>query len=88
MQWQYDECHEDTCYVKVIVNTGDNNKVIGLHIMSPNAGEICQGFAVAMKCGLTKDKLDECIGIHPTIAEEFTILKTVKGEGSAKKTSC
>jgi len=37
--------------------------------MGPNAGEVMQGFAAAMKCGLTKELLDSTIGIHPTTAE-------------------
>jgi len=55
--------------VKVIVNTVDNDRVVGFHILSPNAGEITQGIAVAIKLGLTKQNLDETVGIHPTIAE-------------------
>ncbi|MCQ2817602.1 MAG: FAD-dependent oxidoreductase [archaeon] len=88
VNWTYDSCNEDTCYIKVIVNKADNNKVIGIHILAPHAGEICQGFSVAMKCGLTKDKLDTCIGIHPTIAEEFTTLDAIKGESTGKKGGC
>ena len=42
---------------------------MGFHFLGPNAGEVTQGFAVAMKCGLTKTTLDSTIGIHPTCAE-------------------
>ena len=42
---------------------------MGLHITSPNAGEVMQGFACAIKCGATKVDFDRTIGIHPTIAE-------------------
>lgn len=52
------------CFVSVL-----KNRVIGFHILGPNAGEITQGFAVAMKCGLTKQLLDDTIGIHPTCGE-------------------
>ena len=47
-----------------------------MHIASPNAGEIIQGFAVAFKKGLnlTHEDLLDCIGIHPTIAEELVSL--------------
>jgi thioredoxin reductase (NADPH) len=65
--------NEDTGYVKVIVNTADNNRVIGFHILSPNAGEITQGVAVAIKCGVTKEQLDDTVGIHPTVAEVMFI---------------
>lgn len=42
--------------------------IVGLHYAGPNAGEVMQGFAVAMKIGLTKEMLDETIGIHPVAA--------------------
>ena len=41
-----------------------------------------------MRCGLTKEKLDETIGIHPTIAEEMTTLEVTKDMGDGKKTGC
>lgn len=44
-------------------------KVIGLHVLGPNAGEITQGYAVAMKVGVTKQDFDDTIGIHPTCSE-------------------
>ena len=44
-------------------------KIIGFHILCPNAGEVTQGFAVAMHVGVTKEQLDDVVGIHPTIAE-------------------
>ena len=48
------------------------NRVIGFHLLGPNAGEVTQGFAAAMKCGLTKQLLDDTIGIHPTCGEVHT----------------
>lgn len=42
---------------------------MGFHILGPNAGEVTQGFAAALKCGLTKKQLDSTIGIHPVCAE-------------------
>ena len=54
------------------------DKVLGLHYAGPNAGEIMQGFAVAMKLGLTKAVLDSTIGIHPTIAEDLTNMTVTK----------
>ena len=74
-------------------------RVVGFHILAPNAGEITQGIGVAMKCGLTKEQLDDTVGIHPTIAEvnyslfnssfqEFTSLFTTTDEGDGKKTGC
>lgn len=45
------------------------DRVVGFHVLGPNAGEITQGFAAAMKCGLTKQLLSDTIGIHPTCGE-------------------
>ncbi|KAG2459916.1 TRXR1 reductase, partial [Polypterus senegalus] len=57
---------------KAIEAFGEENiedRIVGFHILGPNAGEITQGFAVAMKCGMTKVQLDDTIGIHPVCAE-------------------
>ena len=50
--------------------------MIGFHVVGPNAGEITQGYAVAMKKGVTKEDFDSTIGIHPTCSE--VILETYK----------
>ena len=44
-------------------------------MVGPEAGEIIQGFAVALKCGATKAQFDATLGIHPTAAEEFVTLR-------------
>lgn len=64
-------------YAKAVVENS-SDKVLGLHYAGPNAGEIMQGFAVAMKIGLTKQALDSTIGIHPTIAEDLTTMMVTK----------
>jgi len=78
--------------VKVLVHhEGDNgeNRVVGFHILAPNAGEITQGVGIAMKCGATKEQLDSCVGIHPTVAEDVVGLdKTKEADPDAKKTGC
>ena len=51
------------------------DRVIGLHMVGPDAGEVVQGFAVAMKAGATKAIFDSTIGIHPTAAEEFVTMR-------------
>ncbi len=56
--------------IKLIVN-GENDRVIGIHIVGDHASEILQGFALAMKKGITKQELDHTIGIHPSSGEEF-----------------
>jgi glutathione reductase (NADPH) len=65
---------DERTYMKVIVNKADD-KVLGMHMMGADAGEIIQGFAVAMNCGLTKAQLDITIGIHPTAAEELVTMR-------------
>jgi glutathione reductase (NADPH) len=57
-------------FMKLVVETA-TDRVVGLHMVGPDAGEIIQGFAVAMKAGATKAMFDATIGIHPTVAEEF-----------------
>jgi glutathione reductase (NADPH) len=52
-----------------------NGRVVGAHMLGPDAGEIIQGLAIAMKCGATKAQLDATIGIHPTAAEEFVTMR-------------
>ncbi|XP_071374668.1 thioredoxin reductase 3 isoform X2 [Centroberyx affinis] len=69
------------CYSKIICNKLDNDRVIGFHYLGPNAGEVTQGFGAAMKCGVTKEQLDNTIGIHPTCAEVFTTLDVTKSSG-------
>lgn len=44
-------------------------RVVGFHVLGPNAGEITQGYAVAIKKGATKEDFDGTIGIHPTCSE-------------------
>lgn len=69
------------CYSKIICNKLDNDRVIGFHYLGPNAGEVTQGYGAAMKCGLTKEQLDNTIGIHPTCAEIFTTMEVTKSSG-------
>ena len=66
---------EERTYMKIVVDQ-ESDQVLGMHMMGSDAGEIIQGFAAAIKCGLTKDHLDSTIGIHPTAAEEFVTMRT------------
>ena len=50
---------------------------IGAHMLGPDAGEVIQGIAIAVKLGATKAQFDATIGIHPTSAEEFVTLREV-----------
>jgi glutathione reductase (NADPH) len=60
--------------MKLLVDDA-TDRVIGLHMVGPDAGEVVQGFAVAMKAGATKAIFDSTIGIHPTMAEEFVTMR-------------
>jgi glutathione reductase (NADPH) len=60
--------------MKLIVDTA-TDRVVGLHMVGAEAGEIVQGFAVAMRAGATKADFDATLGIHPTAAEEFVTLR-------------
>jgi len=60
--------------MKLVVQDA-TDRVIGLHMVGPDAGEIVQGFAVAMKVGATKAQFDATLGIHPTAAEEFVTMR-------------
>ena len=62
-------------FMKLIVQKS-TDRVVGLHMVGPDAGEILQGFAVALKAGATKAIFDSTIGIHPTAAEEYVTLRT------------
>ncbi|XP_006017841.1 thioredoxin reductase 3 [Alligator sinensis] len=81
LEWTVPNRDNNTCYAKIICNKLANNRVIGFHVLGPNAGEITQGFAAAIKCGLTKELLNETIGIHPTCAEVFTTMNVTKSSG-------
>ncbi|CAH2352917.1 glutathione reductase [[Candida] railenensis] len=58
---------------KIIV-TGKDEKIVGLHIVGDDSGEILQGFGVAIKMGATKKDFDSCVAIHPTSAEELVTM--------------
>ena len=61
-------------FMKLLVDEA-SDRVVGLHMVGAEAGEIVQGFAVAMKAGATKAVFDSTIGIHPTAAEEFVTMR-------------
>uniref|UniRef100_A0A1I7W0T0 thioredoxin-disulfide reductase (NADPH) n=1 Tax=Loa loa TaxID=7209 RepID=A0A1I7W0T0_LOALO len=77
------------CYCKLICLKKEQDLVLGFHILAPNAGEITQGFAIALKFDAKKADFDRLIGIHPTVAENFTTLTLLKEDGQAlKATGC
>ncbi|KAG1683808.1 Thioredoxin reductase 3 [Nymphon striatum] len=72
---------ESDCYLKLICNKDDDERVVGFHYLGPNAGEVTQGYAVSMRLGARKEDFDATIGIHPTTSELFTTLSVRKGSG-------
>ena len=62
-------------FMKLIVETA-TDKVVGAHMLGPDAGEIMQGIGVSVIAGATKADFDATIGIHPTAAEEFVTMRT------------
>lgn len=68
---------QERTLMKLVVDA-DNDRVLGCHMIGPEAGEIIQGLAVAMKAGATKRDFDDTLGIHPTAAEEFVTMRTAR----------
>ncbi len=65
---------EEQTLMKMIVDK-KTDRVVGVHMIGPDAGEIIQGIAIALKAGATKAVFDSTIGIHPTAAEEFVTMR-------------
>lgn len=65
--------HKPPTFVKLVCQ-GENEKVLGCHIIGDSADEILQGFAVAITMGATKQEFDETLAIHPTAGEELVTL--------------
>ena len=65
---------DEQAMMKLVVDSR-SDRVLGVHMVGPEAGEIIQGIAVALKCGATKAQFDATIGIHPTTAEEFVLMR-------------
>ena len=65
---------DEKTFMKMLVDR-DTDKVLGIHMVGADAGEIIQGMAVALKAGATKAVFDSTIGIHPTSAEEFVTMR-------------
>jgi len=66
---------EERTMMKLLVDRA-TQIVIGAHMVGPDAPEIIQVLAIAVKAGLTKKDFDATVGIHPTAAEEFVTLRT------------
>jgi glutathione reductase (NADPH) len=66
---------EERATMKLVVDA-KTDKVLGCHIFAPDAGEMCQLVAIAMKMGATKAQFDATVAVHPTVAEELVTLRT------------
>jgi len=75
MKYTMDPEAKDRAFFKLIVDDA-SQRVVGLHAVIDGAGEIVQGFAVAIRAGATKADFDDTIGIHPTSAEELVTMRT------------
>ena len=58
-----------------MVCDGDSERIVGLHMIGPEAPEIMQAAAIAVKAGLTKADFDATVALHPTMAEELVLMR-------------
>lgn len=65
---------DEKTFMKLVVDRA-SDRVVGFHMVGPDAGETTQGVGIALKCGATKAQFDATIGIHPTAAEEFVTMR-------------
>jgi len=66
--------NDSRSYMKIVVDP-ETDRVRGVHLMGTDSAEIIQGFAVALRCGVTKAQLDATVGLHPTAAEELVTMR-------------
>lgn len=66
--------NDEKTVMKMIVDK-ETDRVVGVHMLGPDAGEIIQGIGIAIKAGACKQDFDATIGIHPTAAEEFVTMR-------------
>jgi glutathione reductase (NADPH) len=61
--------------VMKLITAGDDERIVGCHVIGDGADEMMQGFAVAIRMGATKKDFDDTVAIHPTSAEEFVTMR-------------
>ena len=81
LEWTVPHREENVCSAKLVCLKAENERVVGLHFLGPNAGEVTQGFGMALKLKATKAQFDDLVGIHPTVAETLTTLTVTKSSG-------
>jgi glutathione reductase (NADPH) len=69
---------DEQTLMKLVVDKA-SDRVVGCHMVGPDAGELIQGMGVALKAGATKAQFDATVGIHPTAAEEFVTMRKAVG---------
>uniref|UniRef100_A0A1D1ZGY1 Glutathione reductase n=1 Tax=Anthurium amnicola TaxID=1678845 RepID=A0A1D1ZGY1_9ARAE len=74
---------QEKTLMKLVVDS-ETDKVLGASMCGPDAPEIMQGIAVALKCGATKAQFDSTVGIHPSAAEEFVTMRSLTRRVSAR----
>jgi glutathione reductase (NADPH) len=72
LQWAVSGRHHKS--LMKIICAGEDERVVGIHVLGGGADEMLQGFAVAMKMGLRKRDLDATVAIHPSSAEELVLM--------------
>jgi thioredoxin reductase (NADPH) len=71
LEWSLNyERESGACYTKLICEK-ETHKIVGIHFLGPHAGEVIQGYAVALKMGAKKEDFERTVGIHPTCAEVY-----------------
>ena len=75
---------DEKLLMKLIVDA-KSDKVVGAHMVGPEAGEIIQMMGVALRAGATKHEFDRTVGVHPTISEEFVTMRDVTRKGCLNK---
>ena len=69
------------CFVKLLCDRAEGERLVGLHVVGDHAAETVQGFALAVRLGATKADFDATIGIHPCAAEELVRMSVTKRSG-------
>ena len=66
--------NEDKSFIKLVV-CKKTDKVLGVHIVAPGAGEMIQIAAIALSMGATKKDFDNTLPVHPTLSEEIVTMQ-------------
>jgi pyruvate/2-oxoglutarate dehydrogenase complex dihydrolipoamide dehydrogenase (E3) component len=82
LEWSLSSARQSSnAFTKVVVEKNQEEKVLGIHYVGPNAGEVMQGYGVSMRKGLAFKELTDTVGIHPTSSEEIVTLSITKSSG-------